>query len=253
MSPSKPPTKSKELPNEVRMVIAFVLMGLILVATPWVYKRLGLTPAQPAAPVKSAVQTQHTDAVKSAVTAQAETPDAAADASASGTVPTTAQAAAETEWNIDTKLYHVVFSNRGGVVRSWTLKNIKDNDGKPLELVNKKGDEKAGFPFTYEFRGQQPTSDLNKALWVAHPNGDGTAIEYEFSDGRTTAKKTFAFQSDGYMVQFADEVKLGSSGLPHLVQWRGGFGDMAVNSANTHQQTVYFDADKKKLNAEAAK
>jgi len=235
------------------MVIAFVLMGLILVATPWVYKRLGLTPAQPAAPVKSAVQTQHTDAVKSAVTAQAETPDAAADASASGTVPTTAQAAAETEWNIDTKLYHVVFSNRGGVVRSWTLKNIKDNDGKPLELVNKKGDEKAGFPFTYEFRGQQPTSDLNKALWVAHPNGDGTAIEYEFSDGRTTAKKTFAFQSDGYMVQFADEVKLGSSGLPHLVQWRGGFGDMAVNSANTHQQTVYFDADKKKLNAEAAK
>src|SRR5271166_1336590 len=46
--PATPPKKSqpRELSNEVRMVIAFVLMGLILVATPWVYRRLGLTPPE---------------------------------------------------------------------------------------------------------------------------------------------------------------------------------------------------------------
>jgi len=229
------------------MVLAFVLMGLILVATPYVYRKLGLTPEKPPAPVKSTVQTRPVEA-PAATKAQPETP---ADPEASPAVPVTV--AAESQWTLDTALYHIVFSNKGAVVKSWTLKNIKDNDGKPLELVNVKGDEKVGFPFSYEFRGQQPSTDLNKALWVAHPSGDGTAIEYDFSDGKTTAKKTLAFQQDGYMVQFADEVRLGSSGLPHLVQWRGGFGDMAVNNANGHQQTVHYDSEKKKLIQESAK
>ena len=70
---------------------------------------------------------------------------------------------------------------------------------------------------------------------------------------QTTAKKTFAFQRDGYLVQFADEVKLGAVGLPHLIQWRGGFGDMAVNNAASHQQSIHYDSEKKKLIQEAAK
>jgi YidC/Oxa1 family membrane protein insertase len=37
------------------------------------------------------------------------------------------------------------------------------------------------------------------------------------------------------------------------VQWRGGFGDMAVNSAAGHQQTIHYDSEKKKLVEEAAK
>src|SRR5580692_3266556 len=43
-SPTPPKKESKELSNEVRMVIAFVLMGLILVVTPWAYRKLGITP-----------------------------------------------------------------------------------------------------------------------------------------------------------------------------------------------------------------
>ncbi|MDE3196104.1 MAG: membrane protein insertase YidC, partial [Acidobacteriota bacterium] len=247
-SPNLPEPKSKkadtkEMPNEVRMVLAFVLMGVILVATPWVYKKLGITSGQqPTPPVKSAVQ---------AHPAEKSAPQPAADAD-KGQVPPAepaqAEAAAsESQWTIDTKLFHVVFSNRGAVVKSWVLKNIKDSEGKPLELVNQKGAEKYGFPFTFEFRGQRPSTDLNKALWVAHPSGDGTSIEYDFSDGKTTAKKTLAFAENAYMVQVADEVRLNGTGLPHLIQWRGGFGDMAANNAYSHQSAVYYDSDKSKL------
>jgi len=230
------------------MVLAFVLMGLILVATPWVYKKLGLAPAQQTTPpVKSEVQTRPAEKAApqpAATTAEVSSPAQPAEAET---------AANESQWTIDTKLFHVVFSNKGAVVKSWTLKNVKDNDGKPLELVNMKGAEKVGFPFSYDFRGQQPSTDLNKALWVAHPSGDGTAIEYDFSDGKTNAKKTLAFQQDGYLVQFADEVKLNGSGLPHLIQWRAGFGDLAANNAYSHQTAVYYDSDKRKLIQNAAK
>ena len=56
-SPTPPKKDAKELPNELRMVLAFVLMGLILVATPYVYKQLGIvTPTAQTPPLKSAVQ-----------------------------------------------------------------------------------------------------------------------------------------------------------------------------------------------------
>jgi len=232
------------------MVIAFVLMGLILVATPWLYRKLGIMPATPQnTPVRSAVASTKSPA-KDAAPVPSEATPAPTD---NGPAPTAVAAVAETEYTLDTDLYRVVFSNRGASVKSWTLRKFKDNDGKPLEIVNTRGAEKVGYPFTYDFRGQQPTTDLNKALWVAHPGGGGLAIEYEFSDGKTTAKKTFSFQRDGYLVQFADEVKLDSAGLPHLLQWRGGFGDMAVNNAAGHQQGIRYDTDRKKLIEEAAK
>ncbi len=47
------------------------------------------------------------------------------------------------------------------------------------------------------------------------------------------------------MVQYSDEVRLGSAGIPHLVQWRGGFGDMAVKNAAGHQATIHYDSTKR--------
>ena len=117
--------------------------------------------------------------------------------------------------------------------------------------MNQKGAEKVGYPFSFTFRDKQPSSDLNKALWVAHP-GPGT-ISFEYSDGRTHATKTFALQKDSYLVQYSDEVTQSGAGLPHLAQWRGGFGDMAVQSAAGQQATIRYDLEKNKLVREAAK
>ncbi|MGD1069337.1 MAG: membrane protein insertase YidC [Bryobacteraceae bacterium] len=248
-SPTPPKKDAKELPNELRMVLAFVLMGLILVATPYVYKQLGIvTPTAQTPPLKSGVET-HKETPQSAASPAAVETQASAEAA-----PGAIAASSESEWAIDTSLYRIVFSNRGAVVKNWTLRKFKDSDNKPLDLVNGKGAEKVGlFPFSWEFRGPQPTADLSKALWVAHPSGDGLGIEYDFSDGKTSAKKVFAFERDGYMVRYADEAKLASGGLPHLVEWRAGFGDMAAYSAWGHQASIHYDSDKNKLVSEAAK
>jgi YidC/Oxa1 family membrane protein insertase len=257
MSSPTPPTSNnkpgKDLPNELRMVIAFVLMGLILVGSQWLYRKMGWVPTPKPAQtaMNSAVPAKDTGK-ETAPAAPTATPAAAASTQEPAEA-TAIAAVAESEWTLDTNLYRIVFSNRGASVKSWTLKKFKGDDGKPLEIVNTRGAEKAGYPFTYDFRGQQPSTNLNNALWVAHPGGGGLSIEYRFSDGRTTATKTFAFQSDAYLVQFSDEVKLGAAGIPHLIQWRGGFGDMAVYNAADHQQGIRYDTEKKKLIEQAAK
>jgi YidC/Oxa1 family membrane protein insertase len=255
-SPTPPRKEPKELSNELRMVIAFVLMGLILVVTPWAYRKLGITPP-PSESKTSATQTSPAKKPDAAASTASGTPMAPAATPPTENAPSepvegAITAASAQDYTLDTELYNVVFSNRGATVKSWTLKKFKDSIGKPLELVNQKGDEKVGYPFSLEFRGKQPSSDLNKALWTAHP-GPNT-ISFEYSDGRTHAARTFALEPHGYMVQYSDEVtQIGGAGIPHLVQWRGGFGDMAVQNAAGQQATIRYDLEKNKLNREPAK
>ncbi len=240
-------TERKEISSEVRMLLAFVLMGLILLATPYVYKMLGIQPAQPEK--KPQIVTKAPDAPKAAATGA---PMALSETAAAGTAaPAVLAAAAEEEKIVDTDVFRIVFSNRGAVVKSWTLKNYKDSVGKPLELVNVLGAAKAGFPFSLAFRGKQPGTDLNKALWVAHP--EGLTMRFEFSDGQTAASKTFSFLRDSSLVHYSDDVTLNGAGIPHLIQWRGGFGDMAVQNAAGLQATIRYDTANQKLIRDAAK
>ena len=44
------------------------------------------------------------------------------------------------------------------MVKNWTLKNYKDLDRKPLELVNSHGAQKTGYPFAFDFHGQKRTN-----------------------------------------------------------------------------------------------
>src|SRR5271170_3465555 len=172
-SPTPPKSERKEMSSEIRMVLAFVLMGLILLATPYAYKMLGIAPPVAAANAKKTDNIRkivvNPEQQKAATTASG-TPMSLSGADTVTPSPSSViAAAAEEDKFIDTDAYHVVFSNRGAVVKSWTLKNYKDSAGKPLELVNQIGDAKAGFPFSFDYRGKQPGTDLNKALWVAHP------------------------------------------------------------------------------------
>ena len=258
MSSNTPTNKKTELPNEVRVLLAFVLMGLILLATPWVYRQLGIAPPpQPAK--KSVTQTSPPPSAAPAVPPETKPAPAAKPETASAAGPTASapgpnvSAGSEQDQVLDTDLYHVVLSNRGAVVKSWTLKSYKDRAGKPLELVNQPGAQKDGYPFSFVFRDKHPSVDLNKVLWAVHSAPGGLAIQFEFSDGQSSAKKSFRFQRDGYMVQYADDVTVNGTGVSHLVEWRGGFGDMAVHNPPGQQATVHYDAEKQKLIRDAAK
>ena len=236
------------------MVLAFALMGIILFGTQWLYKKLGYATATTP---ETKAQTTKSPVASSSAATKAQDSKSSVDASLAAGGPDAASqpviASNETEFALDTSVYHIVFTNRGAAVKSWTLRQFSDSHGNALELVNSKAAAKTGLPFTLRFRQNGPTSDLNNALWVAHPSADGLGITYEFSYGQTMASKSFSFTKDGYLVQFADEVRMGGQTLPHLMQWRGGFGDMAVESPEAHQAMIHFDLSSNKLVSESAK
>jgi YidC/Oxa1 family membrane protein insertase len=239
------PGPPKELSTEIRLLIAFALMGVVLFATPYFFKMVSPPP-----PAKTSVAAQKTAAAPvsqpstPAVSALAETPAETNEPQAA----TAEQVAAKQEerFVVETDFYKVVFSNRGAVVKQWTLKKYTDENGKPLELVNPAAESKVGSPLALVFDQRKPAVDLNAALFAGKPADDGLGVTYEFSDGTVTARKTFHFQKNQYVAQVSTEVSERGAPLAHVIAWRGGFGDPSVVNPSA-QHTIYFDLNNSKL------
>ncbi len=244
-APAGPPKKKFELSTEHRLLIAFILMGAVLFLTPYFYT--DQTPAPAAKKPEAAAAKPATPAPK---------PVLSPDVSAAAAAPAeSAPLAAEKEetFVLDTDVCRVEFTNRGATIKSWTLKKYLDGGKKPLELVNVTAAPKAGNPLSLVFRGQKPSVDLNAALYAVKPQPDRLGVDFEFSSGRTRVKKSFRFRKDSYLSQVTSEVFEGGVAVPHLLAWRGGFGDLSVLNAVGTQHSIYFDSASNKLEVNEAK
>jgi YidC/Oxa1 family membrane protein insertase len=226
----------KELTMEQRLLLAFVLMGLVLFLTPYFYKA---PPPPPKATIPPAGQSaQSTPSGTKAV--GAPQPGTPAPQSAQ-VVPGQIKGASEQQFEVDTDIYHITLSNRGATVRSWVLKKYHDHAGKPLELLNPAGYSTVAPPFSLALKDDQVANALNYGLYTPKPSADGLGIEYEFSDGKNYAKKSFQFSKRGYLSQISTEVTVNGVPTEHLIQWRGGFGDATVLNRVAEQHGVYYD------------
>jgi YidC/Oxa1 family membrane protein insertase len=240
------PGKPKELSMELRLLLAFILMGVVLFLTPYFYKTV--TP-----PVKKAPPAAQSAPVPAAPgpTTPAETAAAPAAEPASDTAAPPVAAQQEETRTVETDLFRIVFSNRGGVVKSWLLKKYKEHSGAPLQLVNTAS--KADPPMAFYFPARKPAVDLNQALYEVHTDADGLGIGFDYSDGKVVAHKSFQFRKSSYLVDVSTEVTQGGNPLPHQIEWRGGFGDMGATNPAGDQQTLYFDVTESKLKKNGAK
>ncbi len=240
MSDSNNP--NKEIPMEQRLMLAFGLMIVILAVTTYLMPK---SPELKPEPVKKAAAPAAAPAspapTPTTPTATPAPPMPTPRGSRQPVAPTTIAAKAEEARTIETDLFKVVFSNKGGVARSWILKKYKDSKGNPLELVNTKAVDKYGYPFAFRFHGDQAADVLNNALHQATVSGDGRAIEFQFFDGTWRGRKALRFKEGSYLVDVESEVRVAGVGKPHLLAWRGGFGDYSVVGAAAQQKNVYYD------------
>jgi YidC/Oxa1 family membrane protein insertase len=235
----------KELSMEMRMVLAFVLMGLVIVVSQYFMKPVPAPTATKEGAEKSARPVNPTAVEKP--------PQPAPAPPKTAQMPGQIHADQETVFGVDTDVYRVVFSNRGAVVRSWVLKDYKDRDGKPLELVNQVALAKVPAPFALAFKNQAPAADPNMALFKADTSADGLKVSFEFSDGVALIKKAFHFDKKSYLVAVTSEVTQNGTLVPHLLTWRGGFGDAKVPNAIVAQHALYYDLPAAKLQVKQAK
>ncbi|MDZ4802629.1 MAG: membrane protein insertase YidC [Bryobacteraceae bacterium] len=236
----KKPLPGEELPVERRMLLAFGLVGVVLVLSQYVF-----APSKPAAPQPASGPTTTQQATTQQAKPPAGEPPAPSAAAQAGAAPIAARA--EQLTTIETKVYRIVFSNKGAVVRSWQLKAYKDSHGKPLELVNEKASEKTWWPLAFLYENQKPTTEPNFSYFVTTVTDGGLGVRFEFSDGRTRAMKSLRFGADSYLFDIVTEITDNGTGIPHLLAWRGGFGDRTAYAAASMMKTLHFDVSQNKL------
>src|ERR1019366_3333883 len=146
--------------TEMRSLLAAVLCLVVIAGWSLIYKPPQPSPAKPAAvttnPVAPAPGTPPTSVP-------------GAGKAASSAAPVTMRAAsAESSVVIESDLYRVEISNRGGVVRSWQLKRFTDDHKPPhtLDLVHADAAQQSGsWPFSLSLDDPQQESAANNALF----------------------------------------------------------------------------------------
>jgi YidC/Oxa1 family membrane protein insertase len=94
---------------------------------------------------------------------------------------------------------------------------------------------------------------LNWAYFKETPDRDKLGVTYEFSDGHASVRKRFRFEKASYVCQVSTEVTLDGKPVPHLVEWRGGFGDLTIRVPSSDTITLYFDSTANKLQDQGAR
>ncbi|MDP9268548.1 MAG: membrane protein insertase YidC [Acidobacteriota bacterium] len=154
------------------------------------------------------------------------------------------QAAGEREVVVENDLYKITFTNRGAQVKSWILKRFKDNQGHPLELVNKYGAETAGYPLSLWAYDETLRNQLNSALYVREEGSDAgikTApadLTFEYAAGDLSVRKSFHF-GHSYEVRVETEVTRGGANVTAYPAWPGGFGD-STNPASYGAERIDY-------------
>jgi YidC/Oxa1 family membrane protein insertase len=139
---------------------------------------------------------------------------------------------------IDTPEYKAVLSNRGAQLISFELKKYQRKKQKqPVDLIKAREPQRSDYPFTI-VPADRSLLSLNSALYdvtdVVEANGQ-RVIEYLYSDGRVTAKKTFRFTNQPYLFNFSVEVE---PPVPYRVEIGPGLRTLGPDELDTQVVTT---------------
>ncbi|MES2392787.1 MAG: membrane protein insertase YidC [Acidobacteriota bacterium] len=138
------------------------------------------------------------------------------------------KAEAETTTTVENELYQVTFSNHGAQVIHWILKNYKDTEGHPLDLVHADASKQFGYPLSLYTYDDKITAGLADALYVPSATGSLQApasLSFAYSNGNITVHKTFTFGAD-YVIHADAIVTRDGQPIRALLTWPTAFGDM---------------------------
>ena len=223
------------------LMVFAVTFALIIIAQLFFFKDRGKQPASPN-PAQTAQPASQAPSAPSEAPAAAAAP--AEKASSQSSFPAKA-ATAEAETVVENSLYKVTFTNRGGQVTHWILKKYKDDNGDPLDLVNKET-AKLGLPLSLWIYDENLRNQLNSALYVGSASRTITApgeLTYEYGQGGVSVRKTFEF-GDSYVVSVETEVTQNGRALQAYPMWPAGFGDQTTGPLYASAKIEYMAGGK---------
>jgi YidC/Oxa1 family membrane protein insertase len=225
---------------ERRVFIAIILSFLVLY-----FYQAYFAPPPPATPRSAASNSVPTTPAQTPSSSVTPPPPTAQSGEAVSTGPREPQAVvsdnAEREITVETPKVTAVFTNRGGRLLHWKLKDYRDNLGQPVDLVPKGLPASEALPFSLRVpEDPNLTSRLNNALYRTSDGAsrvDATraaaSLAFEFEDASgVRVRKQFQFEPATYIVSLSVDAKNGERSINPSVVWGPGPGDITPAPAN---------------------
>ncbi|MGQ0736364.1 MAG: membrane protein insertase YidC [Acidobacteriota bacterium] len=153
----------------------------------------------------------------------------------------------EREVVVETDRVRAVFTNRGARLRHWVLKQYRNDQGEPLDLVPEAIPAPHSFPFALRTTDAAITARLNDALYrPSSPSllvtAEQTTLTFEMEDGDGLySRKEFTFAPGSFIVSFSALVRQGTEVLNPAIEWGPGLGDdIARASAGSFLSPLYL-------------
>jgi YidC/Oxa1 family membrane protein insertase len=148
---------------------------------------------------------------------------------------------AEREITVETGRVNAVFTNRGGRLLHWRLKEYRDNRGEAVDLVPSGLPASEALPFALRVpEDPNLTARLNDALYRVNGGAghvDATrspaSVTFEFEDAAgLRVRKEFRFDPATYLVALSVDARTGDRTINPSVVWGPGPGDVTPAPAN---------------------
>ncbi|MFB0564846.1 MAG: membrane protein insertase YidC [Candidatus Aminicenantaceae bacterium] len=143
---------------------------------------------------------------------------------------------AEKQILIETSLYRAFWSNKGAVLKSWRLKEYKDEEKNDLELVSLRSSEVNIFPISIWTEDPSFNSEINSVLYkpsastLELKNGQKGEIRFEYADEKGTyVEKVFTFQDGTYDFDVKVNVKKRGQEIEPRILWGPSFGNPSLS------------------------
>ncbi len=226
-------SERKEMSDQARLLVVLALCTVILIGWPVLTKKFfpQWYPQPDVPPAIDAPTAAGSNPAPAPTIQPSPAPPAGANTAAATVAAGSAKSAeAEHSLVVENDAYRIEFSNRGGVVKSWTLKKYLNSAPKPepLDVVDQIAAQQVGaWPLSFLVDDKNLQNQLNGALFAGPAQTSLPApgeVTFEWSDGRLSARKTFRF-SHKYDIEIETSLTRDGAPLAHGIAWMGGFGD----------------------------
>ncbi|MBA7621135.1 Membrane protein insertase YidC [subsurface metagenome] len=163
----------------------------------------------------------------------------------------------EESFILETEVYQVTLSNRGGIITSIQLKEFVNRDGTPLEMVLSK--ESGRYPFSIHFGDMNSPAVDELFHYQQALVGNKVEFSREFQSPAGvpfTLQKTYLFKPNDYLIELSITIENSVNDFPALdyngIAYTLGFGPQIgpdfkkLDRRHEYRQYLYFSDGKKK-------
>jgi YidC/Oxa1 family membrane protein insertase len=131
----------------------------------------------------------------------------------------------EREIVVETEHVRAVFTNRGGRLRHWILKNFRNKQEQPIDLIPEFIPPPLPVPFSLRLDDPTVTGRLNESLYRVSGPTDGTVtFDLETAEG-LKARKVMTIDPQTFILRFTSEVTQNGQALNPTIELGPGVTD----------------------------